>query len=710
MHRLLAHWHKVGALRRFCLFFLLVAALAFFLHIREERCDILELNTESTRYVMAQTAFSFLDEETTQIFRQQASRDIGEIYRFDEKFLEDKVRALERYLIEDETWRDTFSEASFDQMIRGAHALNKTLLKMRFTDPRTLQKMKQLKMAVRNIETMPSKEMLDQLHTIDHFWELMREKSFASDLPAQVGDFIVTSFRKDPYALHEDLFIERMLREKVQERIPLKESFVEAGSPIVEPGEKITHRHLAMLRAMKEALARENNLKEPSKIIGSILLSLLFLCLAVGYLRIRLPRFLESFSKLTLTATIVILTLSFAKILEYLLFHQANLLLPFVRYPICLSFAGLLLSILIGTEIALFTTVFLSIVMTLSLASAFEFGHFLVINVITGVAAVLLARRLRKRSQIFSVSLQLFVIALIVIVAFHLVEKTLFTRGVLSDIATSFVSLFFSAILIIGLLPLLESWFSLLTDITLMQLLDSSHPLLKRLSLEAPGTYQHSLVAGHLAESAAHAIGANGLFCRTAMLYHDVGKLFNPHYFTENQFGGFNIHALLTPRESTQVIMSHIVEGELLARKHHLPSSFIDIIHEHHGTSRIYYFYRKQLELVQGDPTQIDERQFRYKGPKPRSRESAIIMVADSLEAAARGLEEVSESAVSALVDRIVLDRVIDGQLDECKLTFEELSIIKKTMVKMLLIGHHMRIRYPTKEASKEMEPMEISF
>lgn len=693
---------EVGFLRRCSLFLSLVGVLALFLHLREERFEIPELNTESTRYVMAQTAFSFMDEETTHILRQQAVRDVGEVYRIDEAFLNEKLKAFEQFLIEDETWRQKMSEASFDHMLKGSHSLGKTLRKMRFTDYRTLQKMKQLKMAVRNVETIPSKEVLDQFDMSDHFWQLMREKSFSSEFPLEAAEFILHSFRSELWPFREDIAVERLLREKVQEKIPVKDSFIEAGSPIIQPGEKVTHRHLAMLSAMKEALTKERNFKEPAAVFGNILLALIFIVLSISYLRIRVPDFLHSLSKLTLTVTIVIATLVLSKIAEYFLFHEANILLPFVRYPIFLSFAGILLCSLIGTEVALVVTVLLSIVMTLALASAFEFGHFLAINIVTGISAVLLSRRVRKRSQFFTVCAKLFCISLLIIVAFHLVEKTLFTRGFLGDVLTSLSSLALSSIVIVGVFPFLESWFGLLTDITLMELLDPNHPLLRRLSLEAPGTYQHCLVAGHLAEVSAHAICASGLFCRASMLYHDIGKLFNPHYFTENQFGGFNIHQLLTPRESTQVIMAHVTEGEMLARKHHLPSNIIDIIKEHHGTSRIYYFYCKQLELDQNDPSQIDEKFFRYKGPKPKSRESGIIMIADCVEASARALAEINEEVVAKLIDRVVQGKIEDGQLDDCRLTFQELSIIKKTMVKTLLIAHHMRVSYPMQTESSE--------
>jgi putative nucleotidyltransferase with HDIG domain len=215
--------------------------------------------------------------------------------------------------------------------------------------------------------------------------------------------------------------------------------------------------------------------------------------------------------------------------------------------------------------------------------------------------------------------------------------------------------------------------------------------------IEAPGTYQHSLLLGSVSEAAALAIGGNGLFCRVATLYHDIGKVAVAQYFTENQQSGMNIHQLLTPTESARVIISHVNEGVNLARRAGLPEPFIDIIREHHGTSLVYYFYHKQLESVQHNVELVDERDFRYAGPKPRSKESAIVMIADSFEAACRSVDEITEDILVKLVDQIVREKIEDGQLDECLLSFEELGIIKKAMVRCLLSIGHFRIKYPAK-------------
>jgi len=200
---------------------------------------------------------------------------------------------------------------------------------------------------------------------------------------------------------------------------------------------------------------------------------------------------------------------------------------------------------------------------------------------------------------------------------------------------------------------------------------------------------------GTLSEICAQAVGGNGLFCRAATLYHDVGKIVNPQYYTENQQGADILHQVLTPLESAQVIISHVTDGEALARKYHLPESFIDIIREHHGTTLVYFFYRKQLDLKGGRKEEVDEQAFRYPGPKPRTKESGIIMICDTVEAASRSLEVINEKTLTELVDRLVAEKAEEGQFDECQLTFEELSKVKKTLAKSLYLAQHVRVKYP---------------
>jgi putative nucleotidyltransferase with HDIG domain len=330
----------------------------------------------------------------------------------------------------------------------------------------------------------------------------------------------------------------------------------------------------------------------------------------------------------------------------------------------------------------------------------------MLLNLAAALVAILSTRSLRRRKEVFIVCAKAWLCSVAVIFSMHFYQNTFWSVAILTDIISAAIFMLLTAIVVVGLLPLLESAFRIMTDVTLMEYMDPNNDLLRRLTIEAPGTYQHSVVVGNLAEAAASAIGANGLFCRVSTLYHDIGKMITPQYFTENQQGGMNIHQLLTPQESAQVIIAHVSEGVALARKAGLPEQFIDIIKEHHGTTMAYYFYRKQLEKVGNDKSLVDEKEFRYAGPKPRSKESVIIMIADSVEAASRSLEKINEDSLMEMAARLIKEKADDGQFDNCLLTFEELAIVKSTLVKTLVAYGHSRVKYPMQEQKNtEMPP-----
>ena len=303
-----------------------------------------------------------------------------------------------------------------------------------------------------------------------------------------------------------------------------------------------------------------------------------------------------------------------------------------IHYPIIIPFASLLLTILINPRIALYFSFLFSIILSITLAV--EHSCFLVLNIVVSLVAVMAAKNLRKRKEVFIVSGKCLLAAIVVVFTFSLANQKVWSDLLLFSMIGSVVFIFVIAILVVGLLPILESLFNVMTDITLMEYMDPSNELLRRLTLEMPGTYQHSLVLGNIAEIAAQTIGANGLFVVWQHYITIIGKLNNTHYFTENQQTGVNIHQLLTPVESAQVIISHVMDGEILARKYRLPEAFIDMIREHHGTTLVYYFYCKEVELKGGNVDEVDENLFRYPGPKPQTKESAIVMIADAAEAA----------------------------------------------------------------------------
>jgi hypothetical protein len=678
----------------------LVFFLCFFafIHFREVRVEILELNSIAPNFTVTQVDFDFYDDEATIILKQEAVKDIGKIYELSEKVVRQRRIEFENFLIYNQDWRKYSEKSTFEEMYKGVDALEKTLIQLRFTDPRTLQKIKEI-----GLSTEPyviyTPEDLEDTYLPMQVWENADQMAFANDLISKsAADFIINYFQNKTWTVQEDIPAQRLIRKKIQSSVPDKYTHVSAGSRIIDQGEKVTARHIAMLQAMKKSLGESRNLWQPLTLLGSFIITLILMGICAAYFKVNNPTILSSNRKLFLIVTIILLTLGLTKLTEFFLLNSKLNLIEVVRYPIFVPFAAILLCSLMSPAIATFVSAFLTFVLTLTLA--FDLKSFMILNLATALVAILSTSSLRKRKEIFVVCGKAWLCAVALILAIHLYQNSLWSFALFADILSAGFFLLLSAILVVGLLPLFESAFRIMTDVTLMEYMDPNNDLLRRLTIEAPGTYQHSVVVGNLAEAAASSIGANGLFCRVSTLYHDVGKLATPQYFTENQQGGMNIHQLLTPQESAQVILAHVSEGVAMGRKAGLPEQFIDIIKEHHGTTLVYYFYRKQLEKMGGDKSLVNEKEFRYSGPRPRSKESAIIMISDTVEAASRSLEKLNEQSLMELANRLIREKADDGQFDDCLLTFEELAIVKETLVKTLVAFGHSRVKYP--EAKKE--------
>ena len=258
-----------------------------------------------------------------------------------------------------------------------------------------------------------------------------------------------------------------------------------------------------------------------------------------------------------------------------------------------------------------------------------------------------------------------------------------------------------SSVIAIGILPIFEYLFKTVTNISLLELTDFGQPLLQRLVMEAPGTYHHSLVVGNLSEAACTAVGANALLARVGAYYHDIGKLEKPEYFSENQDIKNSKHDTLSPTMSKLVIINHVNGGLELAKKYRLNPRLMDFIQRHHGTSLVYYFYRRALETLEEDH-EVREEGFRYPGPKPNTKETAIMLLADSVEAATRALKESSPTNIEDVVHKIINNKFIDRQLDECDLTLKDLEKISAVFIRILSGIYHTRITYPETSSKQE--------
>lgn len=255
------------------------------------------------------------------------------------------------------------------------------------------------------------------------------------------------------------------------------------------------------------------------------------------------------------------------------------------------------------------------------------------------------------------------------------------------------------SLIVVGCLRIFEYLFDSMTNFSLLELADFNHPLLQRMTLEAPGTYHHSLIVGNLADAACRVVGANALLARIGSYYHDIGKLTKPHYFSENQDISASRHDALSPTMSKLVIMNHVKDGVELAQKYRFHGSIIDFIQQHHGTSLVYYFYRRAIENLDDNDQPVEEEVFRYPGPKPSTRETAIVLLADSVEAATRSLKEPDPAKISEVVHKIINNKFIDGQLDECDVTLKNLERIAAVFIRILSGIYHNRVTYPESES-----------
>ncbi len=672
------------------LFFLVV--LSLFFHFRKESTQPLEVGTVSTHFITSQIDFDFPDAEATNLLKQEAAKDIGSIYATCLHEVKKRCQEVGSKLRDERVWRERFPEVSYEKMTQSIEFIETALMQARHTDARTFYRAQTLfPDETQHFLSFPIKEGKFP----EVFWIKVRENlNTKIGLDEKASKYLLSFFSDTAWQLEEDDLAERSFRESAEKAIGPKLTRVNAGSHLVRPGERVTPRHMAMFDAMNETMRKTKEPWYPLSFLGSAIFGAFFTFSAGIFLHRRHNKIYRSVQQISLLVSIVLISLLFFKAGEHFLFGSGKAFADLIRYPLVIPFATLLITIFMGWEISLFIS--LSLTAALALSAPGDQVRVFIFNAFASFAALLCCTRLHKRREIFVVCGKIFICTLPVLLGFHLWDYTLLGPSLLIDITSSFAFLFLTATLVVGFLTVVESMFPVVTDMALIEYMDPQHPLLRRLSVEAPGTYQHSLVVGNLAESAARAIGANGLFCRISALYHDIGKLFNPHYFTENQLGGFNMHQLLTPLESAQVIIAHVIEGERLARKHRLPPPFIDIIREHHGTQFVYCFYAKQKELTPQE-ADIDERRFRYAGPKPRTKESAIIMIADTVEAASRSLEEVSEESITAMLECLIDEKIKGGQFENCELSFEELERVKKSMIQSLVVANHLRIKYPIK-------------
>src|SRR5436305_1126797 len=454
---------------------------------------------------------------------------------------------------------------------------------------------------------------------------------------------------------------------------------------------------------------------EPTK---SFVIALLFFATAVAALWINHPKTFAQNSRVFLVfGTIFVQLAAIRLVLALCSQHTFKFLTPEMGWLLApYAFAPLVLSVLLGRNHGLYAAFFVSF------WSSVLFGKIdaplLVISLISGFTAVYLTLQVRRRSRLIRAGVGVGVAIWLSSLSFGMIAINLFPPmdndwgmiGLQSALALG--NGIITAMIVGGALPMLEHLFQITTDVSWLELSDLNHPLLRRMTIEAPGTYHHSLVVANLAEAAGEKIGANATMCRVCAYFHDVGKLVKPQYFTENMSFERNPHDDLAPTMSALIIIAHVKEGVDLALKNKLNQRIIDIIQEHHGTSLVYYFYQRAIQqqedaraggkimnIREEDIPEVQEESFRYGGPKPQTKESAIVSLADIVESASRSLEKPTPQKGEQLVNELIEERIADGQLDECALTLGELRVIAERFRFTLMTMLHTRIAYPKGES-----------
>ena len=491
---------------------------------------------------------------------------------------------------------------------------------------------------------------------------------------------------------------------------------IKEGQTIIEPGSTIGPEQLEQLKSYRNftkehelsGLGFNVTLYERSFLTFFILFTVL-LCVGIG-----IPDILESTRHLTRVGITIASNLALIRLLLELgdsHFFENNpgvlAMLPFI----CPIIVGpLIAALILGPTPAIVIAVLVSTFYALMLGSGISFA---LIALFSSLIGVYFCKNIRLRNKVVRAG-TIAGATFAVFAGFSGIANQTDLNIISCQMIFALSVGILSSIVTIGVLPFLENFFKITTDITLLELTDFNHPLLSRLQLEAPGTYHHSLMVANLSERAAAKIDANPLVCRACSIFHDIGKMAKPEYFVENQSTGVNPHMDRNPSMSALVIKSHIKEGLLLAKKFKLPKVILDGIEQHHGTTLIKYFYDKAQKKIQekelplggqidySDEDTVEESTFRYDGPKPSFKESAIIFFADSVEAASRTLKKASSTSIKELIESIFQEKLDDHQLDECPLTLQEIQLLKESFAFTLLNMLHARIEYPDKDNSSQ--------
>ncbi len=461
---------------------------------------------------------------------------------------------------------------------------------------------------------------------------------------------------------------------------PVRET-VKKGQVLVLRGDVVTAEQIQVMEELGLYKGSVNSLR----IFGLSIFVVLIMTMTLGYLYTFYRWIFNSEIQIMLLGLIMIVSLFLGKIAHY-----------YSDFASPMAVGALLTAILIDKRLGIGVGIILCLFLTAMVDNGMRPAIVLLAGSIFGVFSV---SKMEHGYSLTKTGLWIAAVNFITIVSTGFIEMANITQ-VLTDGLIGALGGIAAAVLTIGMIPYLENTFNITTSIKLLELTKPNHPLLQRLLLDAPGTYHHSVFVGNLAESAADFVGANPIIVRTGAFYHDIGKIKRPYFFIENQVDTDNPHDKISPSLSTLIVTSHLKDGVDLCRDYKLPQIIIDLVQQHHGTTLVSYFYNRATENEHGEC--IIEADFRYEGPRPQTKEAALVMLADSCEAAVRSISRPNANRIEATVRKIIRERLNDGQLDECDLTLRDLNIIGDVFIRILSGMFHPRIEYP--EAIKELE------
>ena len=509
------------------------------------------------------------------------------------------------------------------------------------------------------------------------------------DIKSTLSYELINEFTKPNILFDKDLTESRQ-KERL-DKVSRFQGTVLANELIVDTNNRITESVLLKLKSLQleseRRLGYERAADKFREYLGAFFVVSILLFLLFSFFYIYRNEYFRESKLLLLIGLLMYLIVFFSWII-------VSYQLP--TYIIPIAMFSILLTVLLDTTVSLISSTILILLVSLLIGNDLDFA---IVQFFISFIAILSVRKLRKRRQIIATMLTLVFCSLFVFFSVMLFKGIDFLDYNYSTVGYLALSSFLCPILAFGLVPLFESFFGITTDLSLIELLDYDQPLLKKLMEDAPGTHTHSVKVGTLAESCANAIGARALLCRVGSYYHDIGKIKKPEYYAENQTGE-NKHDSITPHMSAKILKQHVTDGLALADEYGLPNIVKDFIETHHAKNRMEFFYKKALE----NDSKVDENEFRYPGPKPSSKETGIVMLAEAIEAQANSLKNPTLEKFETMIDKAIRSRLEDGQLDECPLTMEDLQKIKgrrdgKHGLLPVLSGlYHSRPEYPSKD------------